>query len=254
MNRAGTSSLDASAVVELRQYTLHPGKRDTLIELFERCFVESQEALGMRVLGTFRDADDPDRFVWLRGFRDMTSRGRGLPAFYGGPTWKANREAANATMIDSDDVLLLRPVRPASGFIVPADHPAVTAEAPASSLVVATLYLLREPVDEAFLDFFESRIRPPMTETGAAPLAVFRTEYAANNFPPLPVREGEHAFVWFSSFAGADDHARHLARLEGSSPWREAVAPELARRLASPVQSLRLLPTARSLVRHPVPD
>lgn len=32
-----------SPIVELRQYTLHPGKRDTLIELFDREFVETQE-------------------------------------------------------------------------------------------------------------------------------------------------------------------------------------------------------------------
>lgn len=32
-------------VVELRQYTLHPGMRDVLIKLFDREFVESQEAI-----------------------------------------------------------------------------------------------------------------------------------------------------------------------------------------------------------------
>ena len=36
-------------VVELRQYTLHPGQRDVLIDLFDREFVESQEALGMKI-------------------------------------------------------------------------------------------------------------------------------------------------------------------------------------------------------------
>ena len=35
-----------SPIVELRQYTLHPGQRDTLIDLFDREFVESQEAPG----------------------------------------------------------------------------------------------------------------------------------------------------------------------------------------------------------------
>ncbi|WP_406513549.1 hypothetical protein [Streptomyces sp. NBC_00161] len=34
-------------IVELRQYTLHPGARDTLIALFEREFVAGQEAAGM---------------------------------------------------------------------------------------------------------------------------------------------------------------------------------------------------------------
>ena len=93
-------------IVELRQYTLHPGTRDVLIDLFDREFVESQEALGIRVIGQFRDVDDPDRFVWLRGFRDMPSRARGLTDFYGGPVWKAHREVANGTV----DALASSPV------------------------------------------------------------------------------------------------------------------------------------------------
>ncbi len=63
-------------IVELRQYTLHPGRRDALIDLFDREFVESQEALGMKIIGQFRDLDNPNRFVWLRGFRDMPSRAK----------------------------------------------------------------------------------------------------------------------------------------------------------------------------------
>jgi hypothetical protein len=48
-------------IVELRQYTLLPGKRDVLIELFEAEFIESQEAVGMKLVGQFRDVDKPDR-------------------------------------------------------------------------------------------------------------------------------------------------------------------------------------------------
>ncbi|MES2581520.1 MAG: NIPSNAP family protein [Pseudomonadota bacterium] len=95
------------AVIELRQYTLHPGQRDVLIDLFERAFVAPQEALGLRVVGTFRDLDDADRFVWLRGFADQAMRPKALAAFYDGPVWARHRAAANATMVDSDNVLLL---------------------------------------------------------------------------------------------------------------------------------------------------
>jgi len=111
---AGAAELQGSfPVVELRQYTLHDGKRDVLIGLFEREFVESQEALGMKVIGTFTDIDRPNRFVWLRGFRDMDSRLAGLTSFYGGPVWQGHRNEANATMVDSDNVLLLH--APSSG-------------------------------------------------------------------------------------------------------------------------------------------
>src|SRR5438270_9079535 len=105
-------------IIELRQYTLHPGKRDVLIDLFDREFVETQEAVGMKVIGQFRELGHPNHFVWLRGFRDMTSRAKALNDFYGGPVWKAHREVANATLIDSDNVLLLRPALPTSGFLL----------------------------------------------------------------------------------------------------------------------------------------
>jgi hypothetical protein len=65
-----TKSVEAECrlVVELRQYTLKPGQRDVLINLFEREFIEPQEALGMTIVGQFRDRRSPDRFVWLGGF------------------------------------------------------------------------------------------------------------------------------------------------------------------------------------------
>ena len=83
-------------VIELRQYTMKPGRRGELIELFEREFIESQNAVGLHVLGIFSDAERDDRFVWLRGFTDMVARQRGSQAFYGGPVWQAHRAAANA--------------------------------------------------------------------------------------------------------------------------------------------------------------
>src|SRR5262245_19142049 len=113
----GTTALtDCCAVVELRQYTLKPGQRDTLIKLFERHFVESQEAAGMTLVGQFRDRHRDDRFVWLRGFSSMESRHQALETFYGGPVWAAHRDAANSTMLDADNVLLLKPAKPELAF------------------------------------------------------------------------------------------------------------------------------------------
>src|SRR2546430_17389033 len=101
-------------IVELRQYTLHRGKRDVLIDLFDREFIEPQETLGMNILGQFRDLDDPDRFVWLRGFRDMASRAAALQAFYGGAGWEGHRETANWAMSGLDYVVFFRSQRAGS--------------------------------------------------------------------------------------------------------------------------------------------
>jgi hypothetical protein len=237
-------------VIELRQYTLHPGHRGVLINLFDREFVETQEAVGMAVLGQFRDLDDPDRFVWLRGFDDMPSRAEALGRFYGGPVWKAHKDHANATMIDSDNVLLLRPVTAHSGFpAAAAVRPPIGHTAPPTSLVLATLYYRDRPFDEAFMDFFDRQVRPVLVETGAAPLACLQTEHAENTFPALPVRTGENVFVWFAQFPSPGNLSNHLHRLECSDRWQDRALPSLSAMLTRAPQQLRLAPTARSLLR-----
>jgi NIPSNAP len=219
-------------VVELRQYTLRPGGRDVLVELFDREFVDSQEALGMEIVGQFRDLDRLDRFVWLRGFPDMVRRRQALAAFYGGPVWKAYGPAANATMLDSDDVLLLRPATPTSGFApLPRRH-----EAP-PTLVVATVCSLDLPADASAVD----PLLQALAGTGSSPLGIFVEEPAENTFPALPVRTGEHVVVWFQGFPAGSPDTRLRAERD--------LATELIPHLTSPPLQLRLEPTPRSRLR-----
>jgi hypothetical protein len=247
-------------VVELRQYTLRPGQRDVLIDLFDREFVESQEADGMAIVGQFRDLDDPDRFTWIRGFASMTSRARGLASFYGGPAWKAHSAAANATMIDSDNVLLLRPVTARSGFPAPAaarppaghataGHATAGHATAAPSRVLVTLYHRDRPFDQAFADFFDRQVRPVLVGAGATPLACLQTEHAENTFPALPVRTGENVFAWLARFPGPARLDDHLRQIERSAEWRDRVLPALSALITSVPEQLRLAPTARSLLR-----
>ena len=236
-------------IVELRQYTIHPGKRDVLIDLFDREFVESQEALGMRVIGQFRDENDPNRFVWLRGFRDMPSRAQGLNDFYGGPVWKAHREAANATMIDSDNVLLLRPATPRSGFsLAGRERPGVGANETRQDLIAATIYYFDAPVDARFVEFFERTLKSVLADSGVSVLAYFVTEHSENTFPALPVREGENVFVWFARFDDLASYERHVADLDRSPRWRGEISKELDHRLKRAPEILKLSSTSRSLL------
>ncbi len=189
-------------IVELRRYTLREGRRDELIDVFDREFVETQEELGMAVLGQFRDLDHPDQFVWLRGFTDMRSRHDGLTAFYSGPVWKEHGPAANATMLDCDNVLLLREVIAVPVFGRDAGD--------ADSVLHATIWYWAAPF-------------PDFTRPAKEVVALLRTEYAANDFPQLPVRE-EHALVWLTR-----------------SPLQADVPAEVVK-----TEHLRLSPTRRS--------
>jgi hypothetical protein len=234
-------------VVELRQYTLHPGKRDVLIELFEREFIESQEATGMRVIGTFSDLNNPDRFVWLRGFSDMPARAKALEEFYGGPVWKAHRDAANATMIDSDNVLLLRPAHLDSGFsLVNLKRPPFGSTTTARGLLVATIYHLGETDGTGVVDLFERELRPIIEQTDATIAASFVTENHPNTFPKLPVREDANVFVWFSLFPNRTAWKQHAAAL-ADSIREEQIVGKLSR-LIKETEVLLLAPTARSLL------
>ena len=236
-------------IVELRQYTLHPGKRDVLIDLFDRQFIEPQEALGMKIIGQFRDVDDRNRFVWLRGFRDMASRAQALQDFYGGPVWKAHREAANATMVDSDNVLLLRPASPASGFSLEnRERLRPGSNDVRKGLVVATIYYFNAPVSAGFAEFFEQTLKPAVTDTGASILAYFVTEDSKNTFPALPVREDENVFVWFARFNNQAAYELHVAPLARSPRWQDEISEELARPLKRPPEVLKLSPSVRSLL------
>ncbi len=244
-----TPDKNGCAVLELRQYTLHPGQRDVLIELFERAFVESQEAVGIELVGTFRDLDRPDRFVWIRGFPDMPARAASLQAFYGGPVWQSHRDVANATMIDSDNVMLLRPAAKGAGFATPnASRAPAGASVRPQSRVLATIYFFTAPVDDAFRRSFDDEFAPVLVEAGAAPIARLETDPAENTFPRLPVRTGEHVFAWFARFD--DDAALRAAeaRLAVSSRWA-ALYAKLERLLTSPPERLVLEPTARSRLR-----
>lgn len=209
----------------------------------------------MRVVGQFANEADPDEFVWLRGFADMEARRSALEGFYGGPIWAEHGPAANDTMEDSSNVLLLRPVRAASGFrLSSADRSAGTPDCADADgdrgLVLATIDTLTAPADAAFLRLFETGIAPALRAAGATLLGAFVTERATNTFPRLPVREGESVFVWIASFV--DERARRSfdASLGSNREWTTVLRPALERYLARPEETLALTPTRQSRLRH----
>jgi len=230
------------SIVEFRQYALHPGQREVLIDLFDREFIETQEREGMRVIGQFIDLDRPDLFVWLRGFADMPARQRALAAFYGGPVWAAHRDAANATMVDSDNVLLLHPAWPGAATGLPANRAAAGANGLAHDVLDATVFYLNEPATPALLDHCRHHMDPVLRTGGARHTAWYASDASPNTFPRLPVREGEPVLLGLALF----DDAQAFDNFANSGAWQRDVAPGLAPWLAKAPESHRLQPTARS--------
>ena len=243
------ASATASAkdtIFELRQYTLHPGQRDTLVDVFDDNFVEGQEAAGIRIIGQYRDLDDPDRFVWLRSFADMESRKVGLTDLYTGPVWKAHGRVAAGTMVDSGNALLLRPLRPDTAFAASTiELPPPGTRGPGKGVLVASIVYVEHKTPSEFADFFAKQLQPYWEKTGASVIAQMVSEHSPNTYPNLPVREKETVFVWFSLFADQAAVDAHRRALLQSMEWRKA-AGQLTEWTHHRIETLRLEPTARS--------
>lgn len=237
----GEAMTPCCPVVELRQYTLHPRKREEFIRLFETNFVAPQEALGIRLMGIFRDLDDPDRFVWMRGFDSMEARAPALQSFYSGPVWKAHRDVANPMMVDSDNVLLIQPANPGSGIDVN-DR----GSSRRRGIILAAIHYLTPETLDPFTAFHRLRIAPSITSTGGRLLGAFVSETAPNNFPRLPVRSSDHVHVSFTRFDNEDRLHASLARFNARSGWRDGAPESLLPAFMRKPELIRLSPTGAS--------
>lgn len=176
-------------VIELRRYTIQPGERENFAEYFDAYFPEAFQQLGAIAFGQFFERDKPQMFTWLRGFRDMDARAVVSCAFYYGPVWNEHRQTVNPMMIDSDDVLLLRAVRPIP--VLPAVDP-VRERAP-RGVVVMHIFpgTDAETVERAYAKYECA--------------GLLATLDAPNNFPQLSVRTDGPWVVWLGVFEDAKE-------------------------------------------------
>lgn len=239
--------MDASTpLFELRDYVTQPGRRDELIAMFEEFFLDQYECGGASILATFRRLDAPERWTWIRCFDGPAERASALNAFYSSERWLARREAANATIRDSDDSRLLRLLRDGGmrRHVPPRGSGTSVAR---RRLFELRLYPLGRDDDEGFPEFFTSVIVPVLDELNGEPLATFVTDPRANTYSRLPIRE-DRVFVTLTRFDSAADQRLFRAALDASTAWRR-VLPDLRRRLRGEPESKLLQPTARSALR-----
>jgi len=237
------SHVGEARVVELRQYALVPGSRSTLIELFQQELIEPQEAAGMVIGGIFIDLEDPNNFVWLRGFPSMDARRRALECFYDGPVWKAHKDAANATMVNSDNVLLLHATRPEHPLAPPQGKRAdVGSPNVVRDRIEITIYEHR--ADEDLTNWLSTDVHAHLERCLGVSVATWRTNPAPNTFPQLPVRD-DNVFVWTAAFRDETSWQEAERRLSEDPVWADEIQPILSKQIERR-QQLHLEPTGRS--------
>jgi hypothetical protein len=75
------------SVIEVRIYTIHEGKREEFVKLYDEVLLPAQRRFGLEVLGQFTSLDDDNTFVWLRRFDNQEERRRKWDEFYGSDLW-----------------------------------------------------------------------------------------------------------------------------------------------------------------------
>ncbi len=231
-------------VFEFRRYTVKEGEREHFAQYFESYFPEAFQQLGAIAAGSFFERKNQSGFTWIRGFHTIEDRAVANAAFYYGPVWKEHKKTLNDLMTDSDNVMLLRPLRSERGVpILPAVDPVTEANG-AQGIVVAQIFAVKANSVEAFAKEAEMTFAS-YRAAGAREAGVLVTLDVTNNFPQLPIRTDGPYLVWLgilkdnqmleSEFAPVAEHS--LQSLSATGLLR--AAPE----------SVILDPTHRSRLR-----
>jgi hypothetical protein len=231
-------------VVEFRRYTIRAGEREHFAQYFESYFPEAFEQLGALAVGQFFERKNPVGFTWMRAFHSMDDRARINANFYYGPLWREHAKTLNNLMVDSNNVLLLRPISPEMGVsVLPAVDP-VTQPNGAQGVVVAEIFTIKPDAVDAFARAAEAAFAS-YRNAGIREAGVLVTLDAQNNFPQLPIRTDGPYLVWLG--IASDDTKREMA----FSPLAKRSAKSLSATglLRAEPEIVILDPTKRSRLR-----
>jgi hypothetical protein len=198
-------------VVELRRYAVKAGARDRFARCFDGYFPEAFQQLGAIAFGQFAERRQDSWFTWLRGFPSLDARAEMNAEFYDGVLWKEHAARMNELIIDSDNVLLLRPLAAGRGLpVLPAVDLGADAGGPPG---VAVLQIF--PVKPGSIEPFAQQAASEFAAYGAAgvhEVGVLVSLDVPNNFPRLPIRSDGPYLVWVG-VAKDDAAANRLGRL-----------------------------------------
>lgn len=237
------SHLSSFPVVEFRRYTIKEGKREEFIKYFETYFPEAFEQLGALALGQFRERGNDSRFIWLRGFHNMSDRPIINSAFYFGPLWREHGLTMNALMTDSDNVLLLRPLLPETEMTILLAVDPVAEERGATGVAIAQIFALKNQPDVTS----SAKLRSALAASGRSGMreaGILVTLDKPNNFPQLPVRTDGPFLVWLGMVKDEENLTAALKTMHRAGD-------ELAAQgfLREPPEVIVLEPTPRSRLR-----
>jgi hypothetical protein len=242
-----SSSSMSAAVIELRSYPMKPLGRDSFIDNFEAHYLEEMERFGAIVMGQFRVMDDPDRFVWFRGFSDLTLRAPSLRAFYSGEVWNRHGPISVALFVRPLTVRLLRPLD--STDLTAGTTLAATLSAFASGtcsvetgVVVVDIFRVAESHRRDEVAEFLRATSPALESKASELRGLLVAEERNDSWEEEVIRDVREVVLVtvHRDRAAAERHAETVANL----------TIQIGGDLTGPPTSMALLPTIRSAMRY----
>jgi hypothetical protein len=99
---------ESTMLFELRQYRALPGQRENWVRFMEEVIIPFQSSKGMVIAGSFVADEDPDLYVWIRGFADEAARKQLYQAVYESDRWKNEIAPRVPEMIDREKIVVTR--------------------------------------------------------------------------------------------------------------------------------------------------
>lgn len=207
---------DSIGVIELRNYLLKQGKRDSFISYFEEHFIVSQRIQNGYPLAQYRVKDNVDNFFWIRGFENLKSRSTFLPTFYYGDYWKRHREPANSMIANNDNVHLLKPLMLKNDVLV--STPGVKSSELASNdrIAVVDFYTANTKLNQ-LKELFGKTYLPLLKDCGIFCFTIWESVLEENDFPQLPVFQDKNLLVMITFYRNELDYAEAMKTVESKT-------------------------------------
>lgn len=226
-------------VIELRNYMLRPGKRDSFIMEFENKILDTLNGRGNYVLGQYRVKGAEDNFLWIRGFHDMQSRFNAMKGFYSCKYWEEHVWIPIAYVLNYTNVHLLKPV----DIDAKNNASAVGFECdwfgkPKGIAVIDYYYAANGWLDR-LVEFMRVKYDPVLRASGINNVSYWISEQAINDYPDLPVYQDKNLLVTISFYENEQAYEDASKKIYAS--MSEEIRNEM----------LGIVPTKTTLVLHP---
>jgi hypothetical protein len=228
-------------VLELRNYEVKPGTREKFISYFENNFIEPQHQLGGYILGQYRVKDLEDNFFWMRGYANMETRSKFLPAFYNSPFWKQHREIPNGMLVNNDNVHLLKPLTWEGNLLVEGEAISSADLNRTKGFAVVDFYVANTKL-KTLIEIFSKSYAAILKANGVDDYTVWISELSENDFPALPVFQDKNLLVTITFYKDEREYQEKLKAITAS------VSSELKTELQGVIttkHTLLLYPTTR---------